>query len=411
MTVDAARLARLAQQERALTAVFARFAGILENLDTPLKALLSLSDELTEVYVRAERGYAVAFATGDQAITALARQDYQLVLDAAAKFTPSEAAEVERLLADRIQLLAGGPEALAARAEQLAGTAEERAIRRALRVANRWAKRDLLGAATKLEEALLRTVSAVESSPVQDAVLQYVRTVRPNDHLAWRAIAQKIAAQGKLEQKLNVIRAAGGAEAFGEAELRTLLASEGGAVQGALGEVWTWRSRPWLLRERQLVRTGLERGRRLAFGAQEFRPLVVREPLRVAGKEIYDGSVLLTRPLASGPNVQVFDAYLHSTLQVQVRERVSLLDIAARDIERELQRPGGLVMRTVDHTQTFIVRSAPDGLAPTRYIVAPELDAALSPVVPAGAQIVHIPTVLSRDQFSDIAFLFLKSLL
>jgi hypothetical protein len=411
MTVDAARLARLAQQERALRAIFARFAGILESLDTPLKALLALSDDLTEVYVRAERAYAVAFATGDQVMAGLAREGYQLVLDAAAKLPPSEAAEVERLLADRIQLLAGGPEALAELAQRLAGTAEERAIRRALRYANRWARRDLLGVATRLEEALHKTISAAQSSPLQDAVLQYLRTVRPNDHRAWRRIAEKIAAQGRLEQKLKSVRAAGGVEAFGEAEFRGLLASEAGAVQGALGEVWTWRSRAWLLRERQLMRTGVQRGRQLAAGAQAFSPLVVREPLLVAGREIYDGSVLLVRPLASGPNVQVFDAFLHGTLQVQVRERVSLLDIAARDIERELRRPGGLVMRTVDHSRTFVVRTAPDGQAPIRYIVAPELDAARAPVVPAGAQIVPIPTLLSRDQFSDIAYLFLMSLL
>lgn len=435
MTPDVALIARLvAREHRFLEALLARFAVTLRRTDTALVSLCELSHDAALSYYYAEFQYALVFRsdvlTADRAAArTLALEGYEAVQKSADKLLGAQSSEVRRELADRIQRLAGGPEALEKRAAEVATTASPKVPKRALRVEKRWEPRDALSRMLAIEQTLLATVDAAGSSPEKRALMRYLRTVPAHDHGAWRTVGMKAASEG-LEGKLRRVRNAlperdpkltlaqhqsRVVAAYGESKFRKLLQTEAGHLMGVLGEVWSWRARAWLLRERQLYRTGLQRGRALAGGGPDFRPIVVRQPLYLRGREIYDGAILLARPLASGPQqVEVFEAYLHVTLEVQARKETSLLgERTAQDVAREMLKPGGLELRTADHSMTFLVRYAPDGKPPARFIVAPELDQAspksLEALQPRGADVRFLPTLPGHDDFLEIAILFLKS--
>ena len=412
MIPELADVAKVAAKEAELSGALGRLTMLIAATDSPVVRLVRFSDELATVVWYAERQTWLAAMADSPAARQLAVEGIETVLAVAPRHAQgAELEEAVRILLDRRAALLGS-EALARRAGELVGTAAERALARAERLAERFATRNLASIASDVESIVLGALTGNESSPARAALELFVRTVTPTDYLAWRAVAEKVAGFRVLPGKLRRVQAAGGIAAFGEEEFRRLVAPEVGQLKGLLGELWTWRSRVWRIRERALYRTGLLRGRAMSRAGAELRPLVIREPLLDrAGRQIYDGSIMLARPLSSGnPSVQVFEAHAHALLQVQTRSEVSLVDVLNQDFERELRVPGGLELHTADYKQTFLVRAAPDGQSPTRVLVAPELDAMRRNRPPPGVQSIFIPSLPDATQFTDIAYLMISGL-
>lgn len=406
--------------EGLLAGDLANFAGriLVDDFPSPGAAawssssarLLGREPVLTVRYAAAMQAYAKVFgAGGTPELRMYVVAQLQAVVDEARRVLPPlEAAAVQKRLAEQAVRVAGGPEALREYAQALRNDAARRSLEQLVTIAARRASRpiaDTVDAVLRtLDDALLGRYLGTPLEAGAQQLTRLLRTVLPTD-AGWVRLGERLAAQRPAAAALGDVRAKGGAVGYGWSAFREhpVLARVAGTLQGQLGEMWLLRSRAWRLRERALIQTGLRRGRRLAGGGEPLVPIVIREPLLLNGAELYDGAVFLGRPLSSGGQTQVFEAYLHATAQVQIRAEVSLLDVLAKDVWREAKPGASVHLRTRDFTKSFILHKEPDPAAVTRYIVAPEIGTGTTRAA-GGATVKFLPTLQSRDEFRDAAF-------
>lgn len=306
-----------------------------------------------------------------------------------------ERAAALRMLEGRRRLLAMTPEALdeLAAAERI-GAAARRGRQNAARRAAR------TGAPSKeaIAEQVVRLWLTLTKRERTRGLQLFFETLPLSNSAAWDTILERMTSFKGLASKAKKVRS-------GKKTIIQAFRGDANNLKGLLLELLFWHGPTWARMEKPLLEEAARRARQLSAGGELYKVVLIREPLRLAGQEIFDGAILLVRRHPTDPRIE--EAVLHAAFQVKAERKITVIEQILRDMRREAEK--ALVgLRTLAGDREFVLRAATDGQEAKRIIVLPQVPTAgRMAKAPLGVQIIAVPTLHSAAQLDEPAvFMF-----
>ncbi|HVS09947.1 MAG TPA: hypothetical protein VMS76_08720 [Planctomycetota bacterium] len=388
---------RNAGAARRLAAAAIYRGTVILGYRSALQRLADVSEDLALTVFHVEQSYLHFIRFGSETARVAALDGILALLKSSAVRADDMRMALQDLVTRRNVLLEDWGGAARHLQEASRSVAASRVIAQARRAAVRADPERLLRVARGVERLVNDVIRKPVLSKADEALLMFLHTVSPTDAAAWTSIYRKLAAFRKARDKFPV----------DEAEFRRLFRGEASALKGMLLEQWFWKSAPWRLREKKLMREARARARALG---PEWQVTILREPLRETrkGLEIYDGAILIVRP--TSPDGKTFEAFAHAIVQIKAEKDISVVGQITRDRRRELKGLGAQTLRSSDRAQAFVVRPGTDLHDPIRFIAAPQLpEAARVAGLPQGTDLVYDMSLLDAEQLDELAYLLLSN--
>ncbi len=256
----------------------------------------------------------------------------------------------------------------------------------------------------------------------EKALAIYLNTVAPGNHTAWTEIYEHLSQLRKAAGKIQRIKSRGGLASISKEEFESVsfFRGEANRLKGFLLETWFWQSNAWSRMEEVILRDARKMVHRQRFNIPPgYEPMVIKQPLFLGGQEIYDGVVLLARPLPGRPNH--FECFIHTEFQMKAEADLSVVDQINRDLKRKSKALPQMILLSRSQ-QVFDIRPMPGPFDPLRIIVAPQIpEVKALPLgaplhkndlrkLPPEADVLILPTLLDAEQLDEIAFLMLRAI-
>jgi hypothetical protein len=379
-------------------------AATLLWVSGPLRRLAGLSSDLAVQVLEFNERYLMFLMHGSELTRVTGVQKVNELIHAvvsgeSARLLPEDVRnEICKELLGRRQALIDGPAGAERLAAELAGDVRFSAsLDRAIAQAASFNQGDLLDVARSVERLVNGVLRKRVLSAADDAFRLYLATVKPENGPAWMAIYRKIASYQKARLKRPPT----------QADFLRLFRGEASGLKGVLQEQWYWASQAWQAREGVLMRHAQEAAESLSTVGRQWDARLLTEPMREAirfSPEIYDGAILLVR---ATDRPGIFEAILHTVIQIKAEKNISVLWQVANDRRREMRAMAGLLLKTNDGLTIFKVVPPPG--TTTRIVCTPMVaDAARVADLPPGSAGFQDISQLDADQLDAVAYRLLE---
>jgi hypothetical protein len=389
---------------------------VLLGESSSIARLAERSEELALKVFGAKQYYLLFLQTGDDLSrqTALALTE-DLVIAARTVLKGNDLTSASQTFIGWRRALTEGADETSrlATAQRLEQVARRRGLAYLDRLAVRSSSSRIGEFAAAIDLEITKLLTGPATSAERRAVELFLNAVPRTDLAAWEGLVMKMVGFSKLDLKAKRLVQPG--VAWDEEAFKKAFRPEASGLKGLALETWFWRSPAWKSRERRLLQAAHQRARQLGLAREEWKPVVISEPLltiggagRRGGLEIYDGVVVIARRF--DPNARSVEGFLDAAIQIKAERDISAIRQVSKDTRREVELGGLTELRTRDGNIPIRLLPAPDTNDPIRLVVAPELPSAskyrdLAP----GVNIVAMPTLLDAKQLDYLAYFLIRA--